>query len=205
MNLTFDIKNFTFFSIAFILFTIIGTVSHELGHVAIAKILGYDTTLYFDSMSYNFNNQTPKFHSFLITLGGPAQTMATGIIGLGILQYRNKKNHPRQLDLLDWFCIFLSLFWLREVFNLIMSLMSEMINPDGSYFSGDEAGLALLLDLPLGTFAILFASIGLLIVLYVIFNKIHKKDRLTFIISGLIGGIIGFILWMNILGPLIMN
>ena len=205
MNLTFNFRNFTFFSIAFILFTAIGTVSHELGHIAIAKILGYDTKLYFDSMSYNFSDQTSKWESFLITLGGPAQTMTTGILGLGILQYRNKKNHDRLFDLLDWFCIFLSLFWLREVFNLIMSIMSATINPEGSFFSGDEAGLALLLDLPSGTFAILFAGIGLFIGMYIIFKVIHKKDRFTFILSGLVGGIVGFILWMNVVGPLIIN
>jgi hypothetical protein len=34
------------------LFTIIGTLSHELGHIAVAKFFGYDTTLDYGSMNY---------------------------------------------------------------------------------------------------------------------------------------------------------
>ncbi|EDP69969.1 hypothetical protein FBALC1_10567 [Flavobacteriales bacterium ALC-1] len=37
----------------FILFTIIGTLSHELGHAAVANFLGYDTKVSYSSMSWN--------------------------------------------------------------------------------------------------------------------------------------------------------
>ena len=203
--MNFNLNNFVLFLIGFILFTAIGTVSHEFGHIAMAEILGYNTKLYFDSMSYNFNDQTSTLESFLITLGGPAQTMATGTIGLAILHYRKKTNQDKKLVLIDWIFIFLSLFWLREVFNLIMSFGSELVNPNGSYFTGDEAGLALLLNLPSGIFAILFALIGLLVGIYIVFRVIHKKDRYTFLLSGLIGGSLGFILWMQVLGPLLIK
>lgn len=36
----------------FILFTVIGTLSHEYGHIAVAKYFGYDTTLSYGSMNY---------------------------------------------------------------------------------------------------------------------------------------------------------
>jgi hypothetical protein len=36
----------------FILFTIIGILSHEMGHIAVARILGYKTTLHYGSMNY---------------------------------------------------------------------------------------------------------------------------------------------------------
>lgn len=36
----------------FIVFTVIGTLSHEMGHIAIARILGYKTTLHYGSMNY---------------------------------------------------------------------------------------------------------------------------------------------------------
>ena len=47
----FDIKLFLFLSLAFILSTIIGTVSHEYGHYTVAKSLGYSSTV-----SYGYTN-----------------------------------------------------------------------------------------------------------------------------------------------------
>lgn len=39
--------------LAFILFTIIGTQTHEFGHIFVAKFLGYETNLHYGSMNYN--------------------------------------------------------------------------------------------------------------------------------------------------------
>lgn len=41
------------FSLGFFFATIIGTQTHELGHIAVAESLGYETTLSYGSMSYN--------------------------------------------------------------------------------------------------------------------------------------------------------
>lgn len=38
--------------LTFILFTVIGTLSHEYGHIVVAKYFGYDTTLSYGSMNY---------------------------------------------------------------------------------------------------------------------------------------------------------
>ena len=46
-------KFFLIIFLAFILFTIIGTLSHELGHIAVAKYFGYETTLDYGSMAYS--------------------------------------------------------------------------------------------------------------------------------------------------------
>ncbi|WP_298420482.1 hypothetical protein [uncultured Kordia sp.] len=46
-------KWFSIFFISFILCTIIGTQTHELGHIAVAKYLGYETQLSYGSMSYH--------------------------------------------------------------------------------------------------------------------------------------------------------
>ena len=43
MNIRIDIKNLLILSLVFILFTAIGTVSHEYGHIIVAKSLGYET------------------------------------------------------------------------------------------------------------------------------------------------------------------
>ena len=204
MSLTFHFKCFFLFVLAFILFTAIGTITHELGHIAVAEFLGYSTTLYHDSMNYN-SWEASEFHGFLVTLGGPLQTMLTGILGLVILRSRKNKRNTTGFTLWDWLAVFLSLFWLREVFNVVMSVGMELMKPNGTYFGGDEAGLAWYLGIPHGTFAILFALIGLFVVFYIVFKVIPRNLRLIFIAGGLIGGVMGFVIWMNHLGPLLFS
>ncbi len=46
-------KQFVVFTSIFILLTIIGTLTHELGHIAFAKALGFKTTLSYGSMTHN--------------------------------------------------------------------------------------------------------------------------------------------------------
>ncbi|MEM6686220.1 MAG: hypothetical protein AAF617_10590 [Bacteroidota bacterium] len=51
-------KHFWWFVLGFFMATIIGTQTHELGHVAVAKSLGYETTLSYGSMNYNLKGFT---------------------------------------------------------------------------------------------------------------------------------------------------
>jgi len=82
-----------------------------------------------------------------------------------------------------------------------MSIVVNIISARGSFFSGDEKYISYGLNLWEGAVPIILGFAGLLISLFVIFNIIPNRHRLTFIISGLVGSSIGFILWMNILGP----
>lgn len=231
------------------MFTVIGTLSHEYGHIAVAKLNGYDTVLHYGSMSYypkgylddenykalnkltleykstEYNNwpeeakQKVEYYTkilwerypynqsksdILITFGGPLQTIATGTIGLLILFIRRKSIYKGGLKIIDWLAVFLSLFWLREVFNVFTSVTGELYSPDGTWFGGDELGMSQSLNLWGGTFPIILATIGSVISLYVIFKILPEKIRLTFILSGFIGGISGFVLWMNIIGPKVL-
>lgn len=232
MKITIDIKSLLILTFAFVLFTAIGTVSHEYGHIIVAKYFGYETTLHYGSMNYNselneklieiynenkteienntyfdqkneYDNGIKKLQSngLLVTIGGPLQTTLTGTIGLIILFFRRKKIKIYGLKIIGWLAVFLSLFWLREVFNVVMSIGSEIISPNGSYFSGDEKFISYSLNLWEGTISTILGVIGLIVSLFVIFIIIPNRMRLTFILSGLLGGIIGFILWMNLLGP----
>jgi hypothetical protein len=47
------IKNFIIFSLAFIICTAVGTVSHEYGHIGAARYFGYETKLHFASMNWH--------------------------------------------------------------------------------------------------------------------------------------------------------
>lgn len=223
------------FSIAFIFCTVIGTVTHEFGHILVAKFLGYETTLHYSSMNYDRGDgkaelipiyteyryeiendlQFPRKEEYesiirkiyltdplLIKMGGPFQTILTGIIGLLILYFRKDKMRKNGFKLFDWIAVFLSLFWLREVFNLVMSIFSGIF--DGSYFGGDEAKISRILEIPIGTIPIILGVLGLLVSLYIVFKVIPKVKRFNFILGGLIGGISGYILWMNIIGPRVL-
>ena len=50
---TLDPKLLLYLVLSFILATIVGTLSHEGGHIAAAKYYGYETTLHYGSMNYN--------------------------------------------------------------------------------------------------------------------------------------------------------
>ena len=233
-NLTLQPFYLFLFSVAFILFTIVGTLTHEYGHIAVAKTLGYETTLHYGSMNWDrseiykelnsiytenqneIENGLPfqekedfekrikklKRDNLYVILGGPIQTMLTGILGLMLLYFRNEKIKRNGLQLFDWFAVFLSLFWLREVFNLVMSVSKGLMG--GNYFGGDEAKISRLLEFPVGAVPILLGFLGLIVSLFVVFKVVSKEIRFTFIIGGLIGGISGFILWLRILGPIIL-
>lgn len=249
MNLTINIKSLLILIIGFISFTVIGTISHEYGHIIVAKSFDYETKLHYGSMNYypkgyledkdviavksltkdfvsidydlwpkDVKEKTEEFNKILkkrywndssnkgllVTIGGPLQTMLTGTLGLLILLWRRDFISKNGMKPLDWLAIFLSLFWLREVFNLVTSIGGELISPNGNWFGGDELHISQGLNLWNGTIPIVLATIGFTISLYVIFRILPKKIRLTFILSGFIGGITGFILWMNIIGPKIL-
>jgi len=108
------------------------------------------------------------------------------------------------MKLWDWFAVFLSLFSLRFVANMTLSVLYEFINPNGTYFGGDEARIARSLNLPKGSIAFPLFCIGLLIALWVIFKVLPYKTRFTFILSGLTGGVLGWIIWMDWLGPIVL-
>ncbi len=227
----------------------IGILSHEYGHIIMAKSLGYETTLHYGSMNYypqgfqedkdvialktltkdymeidikfwpaeikekaqNFDKIITKRYpheasknDLLISIGGPLQTTLTGTIGLLILLWRRKLIYRNGFEILDWLALFLSLFWLREVFNLVTGIGEEIILPNGTWFGGDELYISQGLNLWSGTIPIILAIFGFTVAIYVIFKILPKKIRLTFIMSGFIGGILGFILWMNIIGPKIL-
>ncbi|WP_420573839.1 site-2 protease family protein [Kordia sp.] len=234
-------KLFLSLTLGFVLFTIIGTQTHELGHIAVAESLGYETTLSYGSMSHNhqgfskdkdvlawrkmfkeigaydkfseeekkqanelydkikFKFPTNPEHNFYITLGGPAQTILTCFIGLFILAYRSRRT-AEEFKWIDWLALFLSLFVLREVFNTVMAGVSYIIKGKKS-FSGDEFHISSYLGFNQWTVPIMTAMLGAVIASFVIFMILPKKYRFTCILAGFLGGISGFVLWFNYLGP----
>ena len=236
----------TIIIVVFMLFTVVGTLTHELGHITAAQLLGYETTLSYGYMDYfhkGYNEdedallliemsekhkETPYYdldekikeeykivfdrleekfptnetHDYLVSLGGPAQTIITALIGFYIL-YRRESKYRYTYKLIDWLGVFLGLFILREVYNTFGAIVSVVFF-NRSEFYADEFSLSRALELNQWVIPIITAVIGLLMALYIIFKVIPLRYRFSFIISGFIGGSLGFVIWFNYLGEIIL-
>lgn len=245
ISFEFDIKLSIKIILTFIVFTVIGTLSHEYGHIGMANYLGYKTQLHYGSMNYyqkgylqdssvvrykslfekykrdfsdmslndkkevnnlslEINKKFPvnKEHSLYISIGGPLQTFLTSFVGLFLLYvFQSKKQLFFRKR--DWLAVFLSLFALREVFNFVMAIVSVILF-NKEYFVGDEFKISRLLGYNQWTIPLIAMFLGSVICLFLVFNVLLKKYRFTFIISGFIGGILGYILWFQYLGKLIL-
>lgn len=236
MEMKFYPRTFFVIVLAFVGFTVVGTLSHEYGHIIVAKANGFDTKLHYGSMSYDnsgklkeywdiykghkeeiengvFFDGKPAFEkmekeltnaSHWVTWGGPLQTMIVGTIGLLLLWFRSAKRKGEGFKTLDWIGVFLSLFWLRQIANLLYGVVAYLLFGREHMFGGDEAKLAIGLHLPSGVFAITFGVLGALVGAFIVFVIVPKRLRLTFISGGLVGGVTGFILWLHILGPVVL-
>ena len=140
-----------------------------------------------------------------IELGGPLETILTGTIGLIFLfLFRKSFENVTKLSFKQWFFIFLSLFWLRPTANFVGWIGRYIVT--GKHCHGmDEFFIANDLNLPEWTIATVTGIIGAIVLSVIIFKFVPQKQRLTFIASGLVGGITGFILWLVLLGKVIMR
>ncbi|WP_430401706.1 hypothetical protein [Fluviicola sp.] len=130
--------------------------------------------------------------------------MLTGTIGCVLLVLNRKKiQSADKLSFKQWVLVFLSLFWLRQVTNSVTWLGGYLINGAFSQES-DELKIAAYLGLPVWSILIFTATLGFLILVLVIFKFIPSKQRLIFMISGLTGGITGYLFWLVLFGKYIM-
>lgn len=202
MKLTFDKKLFIYLSLAFILFNIIGTLSHELGHYFTARLLGYKTSISYNLSTPNAEDIT-KNDSLLITAGGPLQTIFFGSVGvLAALIKRKNYLSLNKLTPLLWSLIFLSLFWLREVFNFSLTAFSFLIYTIYPT-QGDEIKLAELMNLPVFSISFITGTVGSLVFCLVLYF-IPWTQRFTFFCALIFGGLAGYLFWMKWLGPIIL-
>lgn len=157
---------------------------------------------YRESISESYVKPT-KFQAFIITLGGPVQTMLTGTIGILLLWlYRKKLYTGGRLKVTAWFSVFLSFFWSRQVFNFLMSL--PYIFKKRTHYRSDEPKISLYLNLPHWVFGMATAVVGAVLLTWVVFYILPKQQRLTFLCAGLVGSALGWYLWMDILGPVVL-
>ena len=219
--------------LSFILFTIIGTLSHEAGHILPAKILGYQTTLHYGSMEWisefliysntlykkyatadkipqeesehlNKLKSKEKNDNFWILIGGPVQTIVTGMLGMVILYRRKHTLNKTPFGLINWLGVFLSLFWSRQIFNFLIGGLTYLSGRKNTPFGGDEVEISMFLGLPNGTAGIFTAMLAILICSFIVFLIVPRQDRKVFISSGIIGSVLGYLIWFEWIGPWIL-
>lgn len=233
MTFTLHFRLFIYLVLGFIAATVVGTLTHEAGHYIVAKKLGYEAKIRYASMHYE-NSDFKAFHEFyyeneevlkskkdnsvikqyfnlrhkaykstnLVTLGGPIQTIITGTLGFLLLWF-NRKKIGYKLTLLQWSFVFMAFFWSRQVANFFIGLYFLAIR--GEWTSqGDETNISEYFRLPIWSLNAITATIAIVLLLIVVFKLIPKQQRFTFILGGLTGSIIGFPLWMKLLGPAIL-
>ncbi len=208
--------------IAFFLLTMVGTLSHEMGHCSMAALLGHQPVVHYNSMTWNnptdFNKRNAETsyrdfeemeisehsaESLLVSLAGPASTILVGSLGfIGVLN-RRRKRRQEPVTTEEWILIFFSLFWMRQVFNFIRALMLY-ITDEKFPLSGDEVNLAILLDWNKFSINLPTALVGATIIGLLIFKLMPLSERRAMILSGCIGGPAGYICWMHWLGPIVL-
>lgn len=233
---TFKTKPFFLFSLAFALFTVVGTLSHEYGHIAIAKLFQQETTLHYGSMNHGNPARSTRiselyqshkeaienksdfdgreeymmlireqwFESLWVSIGGPLQTVLTGVIGLVILYYQRRRINEASFNFWTWLGVFLGLFWLREIFNLTIGFAKHFLLGRDRLFGGDELHISKMLGLWDGTISLGLGLGGLVVSGWIVFKIVPKKLQFTFIFSGLVSSALCFYLWMYIVGPALL-
>ncbi len=223
---------FALLALGFVLATIVGTVSHEASHYFAAKHYGSKPELHYAMVSFKTNPEKQQLKDyyeanhkkiaspettaektyfrknlkiyyqkyFYIILAGPAQTMLTGIIGIFLLWYWTKRSS--NFNIKHWLAVFLAFFWSRQVLNFLMSIPNFWQQYPS--IRSDESKLSAYLRLPYWTIGAITAVIGLILLLWVVFYKMPKEYRPSFIIAGVVGSTLGWTLWMHILGPVIL-
>lgn len=141
---------------------------------------------------------------FWVSLGGPLQTMLTGTLALFLLLgFKNRVIQEDRVSFWGWLLVIFSLFWLRQVANFFVALFHFLKHGTASA-RGDEAKLALYLDLNIWSIQLITALMGLAILGYIVLKILPQKAVFTFLLSGLLGGLSGYYLWLIRFGPLIL-
>ena len=138
-----------------------------------------------------------------ILLGGMISTYAIGTLGLLLILYRRYR-FKHKIGITDYIGLFLSLFWLRPVFNLFYSLFNYLTGMSSYPFLGDELRASMSFNLKLGTFSILFCIIGIIVSSITTILTIPKQFFIQFLLFGTLGSISGYLMWYVIIGKIFL-
>jgi hypothetical protein len=208
----------------------VGTLSHELGHMVVARWLGHETRLHYAALSHEGDlslyagrcgpppttepeglaygaclQRAVDRDSLLISLGGPLQTMITGTIGLlWLLWDRRQRTSTDPLGRSGWCAVLLALFWMRQLWNQSWYVLRWLGGTAAAPIGGDEARISQLVGLPVWSMSAATALIGLIVCAVVVGYGVPSPQRRSLLIAGGAGSLLGFWLWMDVLGPYLL-
>lgn len=158
-----------------------------------------------DKVKFDIIHTKINKRATIVYLAAPIVTIAIGtVFFLALYKKYGKRKLANDLSLKDWIMVFLSLFWVRELLVFILYVKLYFANKTDSCFI-DEFLVLTINHLPLFPFLLLLGSISTFIIGSIIFVFLPKNNRLVFLVSGLVGSFLGFILWFLFLGPIIMT
>jgi len=109
-----------------------------------------------------------------------------------------------QFNKIDWLAVFLSLFWLRQVANLLVGFGMALWTGMPYYFGGDEYYISVMMGLHDGTIGLVTGFLGFLVAVFVVFYTVPRHLRFSFILAGFVGSTLGYIGWLHWLGPVLI-
>jgi hypothetical protein len=181
---------------------IIGTLAHELGHYLVADYYRVPAMIAY-AFTYYFGYLTPE-QEFWFIVGGPVSTWLVAAIGIGITLWKYRPMHSEQtrpIGLGQSAAAIASTFSLRFVFNAGMYFFSHtlLLNPSGA----DEVKIAQYLGISPDLMMYGSALVGLLVVLTALYY-IPRSQRYIILLSGFLGGVLGYLFWYSWVGPLVL-
>lgn len=227
-------KLFFYLTLSFFFIVPLATIYHEFGHFAMAKFLGYDTTIHYSKTKwknqdrfifeklykqnkFKIENNLPfiekeKYVRIVEKLDADnliiliSGIVITNVTGITafLILLYRKKIKKINKIYLLDFILIFLSFFLIRQIYILIYGVFNSLYNKEISFLGDEAIVSKLLKIPNGIISVLLGLITFLIFLYILFKIIPKRLFSTFIFSGLIGGSFGFIVWMFYLGPKIL-
>jgi hypothetical protein len=216
--------------LGFILFTVVGTLSHEAGHYLIAKKYYKNPSLHYGSVRYGEWKEYDRFQKWFVKHRESDNTIASEHKET-FQKFKNRLTKQRffatlggpvqtilfgtigfvallfsakrRFAIKDWLLVFLTFFWARELYILIALTVKWFLTGKISQ-SADEVIIAKYLELQPLSVTLILGIIATIIILYTLFKIIPLQYRLTFLCSGLVGSLLGFWFWLKLLGPIIM-
>ena len=178
----------------------VGTVGHELGHWLAAWIQGCEPVLHFASVSPHCPPSLPERVEWLGVAAGPVSTLLCGSVGmLGLFRWRRR---AAELDFRGMTWTVLALFWSRPLFNTCVQLGSVGLGLVSSerLTQSDEGRLSVAMGLPCMTLSLVCSLLSLGAIIWTA-RQVPPDVRGSWAAGALSGALVGFALWMGVLGP----
>lgn len=140
---------------------------------------------------------------FWFIVGGPVSTWLVAAVGIGVILWKYRPMHSEQkpMGIGQATAFIASTFSLRFIFNAggYFFLHTLLLNPSNA----DEVKIANYLNISPDLMMYGSALIGLLVVLIALYY-VPSSQRYIVLISAFFGGVFGYLLWYNWLGPLVL-